>query len=159
MQRTVWTLAKTSVFTVIIPGTIAVYLPSTLQPGGLVFRPSDWSGVIALTMLAFGIGLYCVCAWNFAARGFGTPAPIDPPRKLVIAGPYQWTRNPMYVAVMSVLVGEALLARSSTLAVYALAVFVCFNVFVLAYEEPTLRRMFGRPYDEYCRRVPRWIGV
>jgi hypothetical protein len=89
--------------------------------------------------------------------GRGTPAPIDPPKTLVARGPYRWTRNPMYVAVTSVLIGECMMTRSPSLWRHALAVFVGFNLFVRLYEEPTLREKFGDEYGAYCARVPRWI--
>src|SRR5262245_32300895 len=107
-----WALAKTLVFAVLVPGTVAVYIPSTLVGRGLVLRPSDAIGFGGLALVASGVGLLGICFWNFATVGLGTPAPIDPPKTLVVRGPYRWTRNPMYVAVLSILFGEALIAQS-----------------------------------------------
>jgi protein-S-isoprenylcysteine O-methyltransferase Ste14 len=109
-------------------------------------------------LIACGVALYVVCAfWGFALRGLGTPAPFDPPKKLVTEGPYRVVRNPMYWSVALVLGGEALVFRSATL-IEILALFgVGVVAFVLLYEEPTLRRKFGSEYDDYCRRVPRWL--
>jgi protein-S-isoprenylcysteine O-methyltransferase Ste14 len=159
MTARLWTLIKTLLFTAIGPGTVAVYIPLRLHIGLLATRPSGAVGAVAAGLLAFGLGLYLVCAWTFAVVGLGTPAPIDPPTRLVVHGPYRWTRNPMYVAVLSVLAGEALIARSAALGMYVAAVLLGFNAFVLLFEEPVLRHRFGPAYGEYCARVPRWIPI
>ena len=99
------------------------------------------------------------CVWNFAWRGLGTPAPFDPPRRLVIAGPYRFVRNPMCLGMAIALIGEALvypnLARLMLILLPTLAVVIM--LFVRFYEEPTLRRMFGADYENYCRGVRRWL--
>jgi protein-S-isoprenylcysteine O-methyltransferase Ste14 len=132
-------------------------MPYWVLPRGA--RP-DLHGVGAAGWLfiAGGIQLYFACAfWGFALRGKGTPAPIDPPKKLVEEGPYRIVRNPMYWSVAFVLLGEALVFHSLTLAELAAALFAAANLFVLFYEEPALRRKFGAEYEDYCRRVPRWL--
>jgi protein-S-isoprenylcysteine O-methyltransferase Ste14 len=96
---------------------------------------------------------------DFAVAGRGTPAPIDPPKELVRRGLYRFTRNPMYVGVASVLIGEAWLFASRAMAVFALGVVTMFHLFVLFYEEPTLRRTFGDAYERYCAAVPRWVAL
>ncbi len=101
--------------------------------------------------------MYLWCAWDFAAKGLGTPAPIDAPRVLVGKGLYRFTRNPMYVGVSSMIAGQAVYYGSSSILVHLLAVALAFHAFVRCYEEPTLRRLFGEPYDDYCRRMPRWL--
>src|SRR5258708_8116656 len=157
MARHLWTLLKTAIFTVVLPGTIAVYLPDALTRGAIFNGPHDAIGYAGVVPLVFGILLYLRCAWDFAIVGLGTPAPIDPPKTLVVRGPYRWTRNPMYVAVVSVLTGECAFTQSATLVRYTLTVFLGFYAFVLFYEEPTLRSKFGAEYTKYCARVPRWI--
>jgi protein-S-isoprenylcysteine O-methyltransferase Ste14 len=120
----------------------------------------DPHGVWAMgwLLIATGIALYFACAfWGFALRGKGTPAPIDPPKKLVVEGPYRIVRNPMYWSVVSVLLGETLIFHAFALAELAVALFVGANLFVLFYEEPVLRSKFGAEYEEYCRHVPRWL--
>ena len=87
----------------------------------------------------------------------GTPVPIDPPKKLVLEGPYRVVRNPMYWSVLFVMLGEALALRSLLLAEVACVFFAIAALFVLVYEEPTLRNKFGAAYEAYCRQVPRWI--
>ena len=141
-----------------VPGTVAVYLPDAITRGAIFSPPGFGLRTAGLVPLVFGVLLYLRCAWDFAVGGLGTPAPIDPPKTLVVRGPYRWTRNPIYVAVTSVIVGECLLTGSTSLWQYALAVFAGFNLFVMLYEEPVLREKFGDQYRQYCARVPRWIG-
>jgi protein-S-isoprenylcysteine O-methyltransferase Ste14 len=148
---------RTILFTVLVPGFWTLVMPYWVLPRGA--RP-DLHGVGAAGWLfiAGGIQLYFACAfWGFALRGKGTPAPIDPPKKLVEEGPYRIVRNPMYWSVAFVLLGEALVFHSLTLAELAAALFAAANLFVLFYEEPALRRKFGAEYEDYCRRVPRWL--
>jgi len=151
-------LLRTLLFTVIVPGTVTIYVPLLLMAPEF---PAAW-GVAqwaALVPLAFGFAMYCRCAWDFATRGLGTPAPIDPPRKLVMSGPYRHSRNPMYVGVLSILFGEALFLVSLRHAVYASVVFLMFQSFIVLYEEPHLRRQFGEAYIRYCAAVPRWYSL
>lgn len=101
--------------------------------------------------------LPCLCFLGFALRGKGTPAIFDPPKKLVEEGPYRIVRNPMYWSVALVMLGEGAVFHSAVLAEVALAFFVATNLFVLFYEEPHLKKVFGGQYQEYCRRVPRWV--
>ncbi|MGQ0702198.1 MAG: methyltransferase family protein [Gemmatimonadales bacterium] len=137
----------------------------------LVFLPGqvlEWSGIappgdigileaigIAVTALGGGLALWCVLA--FAFIGKGTPAPFDPPRRLVISGPYRYVRNPMYIGAAIALAGAAIYYRSPALALYTGAFLVITHLFVIGYEEPTLTRLFGPEYQEYRRRVRRWI--
>ena len=148
---------RTLVFTIVVPGFWTVVVPWWLVPRGA--RPDfRVTGIAGGLLIIAGAVLYCICAfWGFALRGEGTPLPLDPPRKLVVAGPYRIVRNPMYWSVASILLGEALLFRSVALAEVTGAFFLAANLFVLLYEEPALRRKFGAQYEEYCRRVPRWI--
>ena len=150
---------KTLLFTVCVPGTVAGLVPYLLTrgaAGGVVpLGAARWLGLVPILA---GVVIYLRSAWDFAAAGQGTPAPIDPPKHLVARGFYRYSRNPMYVAVLAVLLGEAFVLGSPTLAVYALAVAIAFHLFVVLYEEPTLRRGFGRAYEEYCAEVPRWLS-
>ncbi|MGH9932165.1 MAG: methyltransferase family protein [Pyrinomonadaceae bacterium] len=95
--------------------------------------------------------------WDFARFGRGTPAPIDAPKRLIVRGLYRYTRNPMYVGVLTVIVAWALSFRMAALLVYGLAVAACFHLFIILYEERRLRRDFGIEYEEYCARVRRWL--
>lgn len=93
---------------------------------------------------------------RFALKGFGTPAPIAPPERLVVSGLYRFVRNPMYVGVLAAILGQALLLGSVTLLEYAGVVWLGFTAMVVVYEEPTLRRTFGASYERYCANVRRW---
>ncbi|MGH9501924.1 MAG: methyltransferase family protein [Terriglobales bacterium] len=94
---------------------------------------------------------------RFALRGRGTPAPVFPTRHLVVTGLYRYVRNPMYVGVLTVIVGQSLLLGDARVLAYGAVVWLAFSLFVVAYEEPTLRRIFGAEYDRFCAKVPRWI--
>jgi protein-S-isoprenylcysteine O-methyltransferase Ste14 len=148
---------KTLVFTILMPGMVGGLLPWLLAHGAQESpAPLGWV-VVSLLPLALGVGLYLWCAAAFTFIGKGTPAPIDAPKLLVVQGPYRWVRNPMYVAVMSVILGQAMLFRSPLLVGYALLFWLVVHTFTLAIEEPSLRDQFGSRYDEYLRHVPRWI--
>ena len=148
-------LLKNLLFTLIVPGTVAVYAPLWIVRGRL--PASGPARAIALLLLAAGGAIYSRCIWDFASFGRGTPAPIDAPRRLVVRGLYRHTRNPMYASVLTVILGWTVLFRDAGLLFYALVFGVCFHLVVVLYEEPRLRREFGREYDLYRSRVPRWL--
>lgn len=108
-------------------------------------------------LIALGAAVYTSTVWHFARIGRGTPAPIDPPKKLVVTGLHRYVRNPMYLGVLLALVGELLLFPSRRFLIYIAFFFTAVNIFVLVYEEPVLKQQFGEAYDEYRRAVPRWI--
>jgi len=110
-----------------------------------------------LPILALGTLIYFKCLWEFAARGRGIPAPLDHPKHLVVTGLYRYVRNPMYVGVFIVLIGEVLLFRSSGLFVFAAGWFVFVHLNVVFHEERVLRRKFGDSYARYFQAVHRWI--
>jgi len=143
------------IFTLIVPGTVAVYLPLYLArhlpvgPIGAVVTGS--------VLILAGASIYLACQWDFAIFGRGTPAPIDAPRNFVSRGLYRYVRNPMYLGVLTMILGWAIVFRSTALLWYALGIGVAFHLMVLIYEEPHLRRVFGREYEEYCARINRWL--
>jgi len=156
--RTIAILLRTLIFTILVPGSVTVLIPYWI----LRSRPGPDFEISALRLggilpIALGAAVYFSCAWEFVRPGGGTPAPIDPPKALVARGLYRYTRNPMYVGVASILVGEAVLFQSRRLLAYALVVGLLFHAFVLLYEEPTLRQKFGPSYEEYLKAVPRWF--
>ncbi|MGA8072005.1 MAG: isoprenylcysteine carboxylmethyltransferase family protein [Candidatus Acidiferrales bacterium] len=155
----VFLLLRVAIFTVVVPASVTVWIPLYwLFPWlrGLV-TPNRGMEVIAAVLIAAGAAGYVWCALDFAFRGKGTPAPIEPPKVLVVQGLYRFVRNPMYISVLTVLVGECVLLRSPILVEYAVLVALAFHLFVLFYEEPALRRKMGPAYEQYCREVPRWI--
>ena len=150
-------ILSTLLFTVIVPATVAGWVPSALR-GNAAPTPQTALRWLAWVLIGIGIAIYLHTAfWGFALRGHGTPAPIAPTQKLVVEGLHRYIRNPMYVGVMLVVLGQALLFWSRTLAEYAAFLWLACHVFVLLYEEPRLRRTFGEEYEAYRRRVPRWI--
>ncbi len=156
MRNTVGSIFKTLVFTIVVPGTVAVYIPSVIVGGFSKPRPGliSWLGVI---IIAIGALIYFRCAWEFAVRGLGTPAPIAPTKFLVTTALHRYVRNPMYLGVALAILGEAVLFRSFHVVDYAAGMLLTAHIFVVYYEEPTLRRQFGESYEEYRRSVPRWI--
>ncbi len=147
-------LLKNLLFTVVVPGTVAVYVPLWIAGAR---SASTASLAAAIPLLLAGGALYAWCVWDFAHFGRGTPAPVDAPTKLVIRGPYRLVRNPMYLAVLAVILGWAAAFGSASLVAYALAVGTAFHLFIVLYEEPHLRRVFGREYEDYCARAGRWL--
>ena len=149
-------LLGSALFLVVAPGTLAGLAPWWF---------TGWRGPIAplpvaipaALVIAAGAALLLECFGRFAIQGRGTPAPIAAPDRLVIGGPYRRVRNPMYVAVTAMILGQAALFSHLPLAIYGLAVWGGFHVFVLAYEEPTLRRLFPQDYAAFFAAVPRWI--
>jgi protein-S-isoprenylcysteine O-methyltransferase Ste14 len=146
---------KNLLFTILVPGTVAVLVPIYV----FSHSPPDVSAVsvVAGLLLLMGAAIYTWCLWDFAIAGRGTPAPIDPPKELVVRGLYKYTRNPMYGGVLFVIGGWALLFQSVSLAIYGVCVAATFHLFVLLYEEPHLRQVFGASYEHYCTNVNRWL--
>lgn len=152
-------LLKSAVFALLVPGTVVGLVPYwILRATGHARWPE--MGVLAflgLTIFLLGAATALSSVWRFAVHGKGTPAPIDPPKFLVSGGTYRITRNPMYVGVVSMVLGEAAVFTSAWLLVYGLLLFCLFHSFVVLYEEPTLRRQFGSSYEDFCKRAPRWL--
>lgn len=146
-------LVKNTLFSLGVPGLGAVVLPWWVLDWRLP-QPVVWP---ALVLIAAGLGLYLVCERAFAAAGRGTPGPWDPPRALVVVGPYRWVRNPIYLAAITVVLGEALLFASLALVEYAVVMALVVHLFVTAYEERKLRRSFGDQYLAYTSQVNRWL--
>ena len=142
-------------FFLLLPGNVAYLVPiwigaTTGTPPGVL----RWPG-LALQIAGSAVLLWCVR--DFAVRGRGTLAPVDPPTELVAEGLYRWVRNPMYVGVLTTLGGHALWFGSRALLLYAALVFAAFHLFVTLYEEPHLAQRFGESYLRYRASVPRWI--
>ncbi len=152
-------IVGSAVFLVIAPGFVAGLAPWWIshwrvQATFLGWPPIRFAGVILIGLGAAGLLDSFV---RFAVQGLGTPAPVFPTRHLVVTGLYRYVRNPMYVAVLSAILGQALLFADLRLLEYAALVWLLFHLFVLVYEEPTLRASFGAEYELFCAEVPRWI--
>jgi protein-S-isoprenylcysteine O-methyltransferase Ste14 len=146
---------KNLLFVVLVPGTVAVYVPLLLVRGE---EPTANLAARLVACLLIGVGAAALlwCVWNFARLGRGTPAPIDAPKRLVVAGAHRWVRNPMYLAVLGVIAGWALLFQSQEVLAYLASMALLFHLVVVLYEEPLLRRQFGPEYQRYCVSVRRW---
>lgn len=150
---------RTLLFTILVPGTVTVVIPALLLGANLAMSDIELAAArwIGLAPLGAGIAIYVWCALDFTVAGRGTPGPWDAPKELVVRGLYRWTRNPMYIGVLLVLLGEAILFQATTLIVYAGLIGLAFYLFVVVYEEPALRSQFGDSYTRYCEAVPRWL--
>jgi protein-S-isoprenylcysteine O-methyltransferase Ste14 len=135
-----------------------VFLPARVLTWSGIVRPTDIGPAQVTGMVVGAIGailaVWCIVA--FSVIGRGTPAPFDPPRQLVVAGPYRIVRNPMYLGAALALAGAALFYESWALLAYCAALVLVMHLFVVIYEEPTLRTTFGASYARYCERVGRW---
>ena len=155
MARALSLVVRNLVFTIVVPGLGGIWVPwRILTRDGHTATPVAWE---ATGVIAAGAALYVWCAWNFAAVGDGTPGLWDAPSRVVAAGPYRWVRNPIYLAALLIVLGEAWLFMSLPLLAYAGVMAVFFHLFVTGYEERRLSRRFGNTYLEYRRTVPRWI--
>jgi protein-S-isoprenylcysteine O-methyltransferase Ste14 len=157
--RKVSAIVGSAVFLVIAPGFVAGLAPWwisrwRIEPAFLGAPLLRVAGGILLTLGAIGLLDSFV---RFAVQGLGTPAPVFPTRHLVVTGLYRYVRNPMYVAVVSAILGQALILGNVRLLEYGGIVWLLFHVFVLVYEEPTLSASFGSEYKAFCAEVPRWI--
>ena len=153
-----WLAVRSLTWACLLPGVVAGYVPWRFF--GLSDAHVAWDSplhLLGLALIAIGAALLASCVWEFAHRGRGTPAPLDPPTELVVQGLYRYVRNPMYVAVATIVLGELGLTRSSALLVYAAAGVVIAHLFVVVVEEPALRRQFGESYERYAASVNRWI--
>jgi protein-S-isoprenylcysteine O-methyltransferase Ste14 len=148
-------LLKNLLFTVMAPGTVAILVPWLIT--SRLPASSGPALCFALILFAAGGAIYTWCVWDFAVFGRGTPAPIDAPKKLVVRGLYRFTRNPMYLGVLTVISAWAMLFQAPALAAYAIFVAIVFHLFIVLYEEPHLEREFGSDYAAYKSEVGRWL--
>ncbi len=151
-------LVRAIVYATLFIGLVLVFLPARVLSaagvtGPILFGAPQVAGAI---VAAVGAAVATWCILTFALVGKGTPAPFDPPRRLVARGPYRHVRNPMYLGAALALSGAALFYEAGALWAYAVAFLVLMHLLVVYYEEPTLRRSFGADYDAYCRQVRRW---
>lgn len=152
-----WLSLRSLLWLLLLPGFFAAYVPWRFFGLSSVRDLSGVVPIIGLLCIGAGTCLLLACIFEFARSGRGTLSPIDPPRHLVVRGLYRYVRNPMYLSVTLIVLGEVILMRSIQLAVYWAIWFLCVNMFVIGYEEPWLRENFGASYDQYARRVGRWI--
>jgi protein-S-isoprenylcysteine O-methyltransferase Ste14 len=152
-------LFRSIVYSALFISAVLVFIPEQILVATGITRPPEigpWHSV-GLTLVVLGGALAIWCILTFALVGKGTPAPFDPPRKLVAAGPYRWVRNPMYIGAGTALTGAALFYQSAALVAFAAGFIVVAHMFVVLFEEPTLERTFGARYADYRNAVPRWM--
>jgi protein-S-isoprenylcysteine O-methyltransferase Ste14 len=154
-QSIFWSL----LFTIVVPGTVAGLVPWLItrwhraaDPFG---SPDAWP--VGIMLIALGLPVLLLAIYKFATAGLGTPLPAAPTTHLVISGPQRFVRNPMYIAVVVIILGQALILEQAELLWYAALVAVTTATFVRIYEEPTLQRQFGDEYDRYRKAVHAWV--
>lgn len=151
-------MAGSALFLVVAPGTVAGLLPLLIRGWRFAgdFEPGPALRLAGVVAILIGIAALLECFLRFAWTGVGTPAPVAPTRSLVVGGLYRHVRNPMYLAVVTVIVGQALWFGSFALLVYAALVWIAFHWFVIFYEEPALRRRYAADHRDYAGHVRRW---
>ena len=147
-------------FTILQPGVVAGLIPYLILRNKVddpFSRPFHFYKVIGVLFFLIGLVIVFDCILRFAVQGKGTLSPADPTKKLVIKGLYKFSRNPMYIGVLMILIGEAIFFQPNSLWIYTLFIFFMFHLFVLLVEEPRLLRDFGEEYLQYCQKVRRWF--
>ncbi|HUI30170.1 MAG TPA: isoprenylcysteine carboxylmethyltransferase family protein [Candidatus Acidoferrales bacterium] len=152
-------IIRTIIYASLFIALALIYVPAAFLSWSGINRPLaiEVPQIIGMVIGTAGAAIALWCVFTFAFIGKGTPAPFDPPRRLVIRGPYRFVRNPMYIGAGSALAGAALFYESLPLLGYTVVFFVITHLFATWYEEPTLRKTFGKEYEEYCRRIHRWL--
>jgi len=147
-------------FTILQPGMVAGLIPFWLIGEKLnttYIQPFTFYQCLGMLIFTVGVVLTLICILHFAVHGRGTLSPAEPTKKMVIAGPYRFSRNPMYMGVMMMLIGESIFFLSLVLSAYSLFIFLAFHLFITYFEEPRLRKDFGDDYAEYLKKVRRWL--
>ena len=152
-------LARAATYSTLFVALLLVFVPGRILARSGIVRPAHLGAIeyagLAVAVAGGTLALWCIVTLTLIGRG--TPAPFDPPRKLVVKGPYRYVRNPMYLGAALALCGAALFYRSIPLFGYAGLFLLATHVFVVWYEEPTLSRLFGADYEAYRARVGRWV--
>ena len=158
MRKTMAVLGS-ALFFAVAPSSVAGLVPWWIT--GWEFRPPffdlDATRAVGILLIVAGLPGLVDSFARFALQGLGTPAPIAPTQNLVMTGLYRYVRNPIYVALVAVILGQAALFGDQRLLLYGVLVWLAFHIFVLAYEEPTLRQSYGAEYESYRANVPRWL--
>ena len=158
MRRTAAVIG-TAIFFLFVPCVLAGVVPWWISRWEfkLSFLGVELTRYVGAALILAGVTGLVDSFARFALQGLGTPAPIAPPQHLVVTGLYRYVRNPMYVAVVAVILGQGILFGDWRLLNYGGLMWLAFHAFVLAYEEPVLAESFGAQYEDFCANVPRWI--
>src|SRR4051812_44508489 len=160
MLNTISLLLRNLLFTILNPGLVVGVIPywiladKTVQ---LFAKPLQAHQYLGILLFIPGLIVLIDCILRFLVEGRGTLSPIDPTKRLVVKGLYKYSRNPMYVGVMMMLIGEAVFFQSGNLWIYLVLIFLIFNLFIVLVEEPRLHSDFGEDYYRYCQKVRRWV--
>ena len=139
------------------PGPIGFYIPAWITRWHIPPDGRAWRIPLGCLLIALGLIPLFESIFRFVREGRGTLSPTHPTETLVVTGLYRYVRNPMYVGILTILLGQIILFLNKSLAIYAVCVAIAMNLFVLLHEEPTLRARYGEQYISFCRNVPRWI--
>lgn len=151
-------LLRNLIYTLLLPGLMVGWLPLRVFESGAIWPEHwIWPQLTGLACVVAGGALYFASLWYLIQRGRGTAAPFDPPRKLVQRGPYRWTRNPCYLALLLVVGGEVLFLESWHIAVYFVCLASALQLLVVLHEEPAMGLRYGAMYEDYLRAAPRWF--
>lgn len=160
-ESTAKILFNTLLFTILAPGGVTLGIPYLLLNSPLNVPATRFNGEslrwLALLLIIMGALIYAWCTADFVMRGRGSPNPDAPPTRLVLSGLYRYTRNPMYVGLLTAIIGGGLWVGSFLLFIYAALAFVIVHLRVTRYEEPVLLKQFGKSYQMYLNQVPRWL--
>ncbi len=150
------TIYKSLLYLIIEAGLFALYIPLALLRSGPRIATGIFS-FLAIPLWLIGSLIVLWCFWAFTFIGRGTPVPMEPPKELVVSGLYRYVRNPIYVGVLLIFLGHFLWFGYWALLIYTALSFIGVHFFIILYEEPTLKKKFGAAYEDYLKRVPRWI--
>lgn len=148
---------RNAFFTILQPGMVAIVIPWWIAGG--IPHIHEWTALswTGFSLFTAGAAITLICIYSFMTKGAGTLSPADPTTKLVVSGLYHYSRNPMYVGVTLMLLGDALILQQRSVWIYGASVFLAFNLFIAFFEEPRLRKDFGDAYTTYCEKVRRWL--
>lgn len=154
-------LIRTLTYASLFIGMLLIYVPARLLAWSGIVHPTtiEMPQILGISVGTLGAFSALWCIFTFSFIGKGTPAPFDPPQHLVVRGPYRYVRNPMYIGAGLALIGAGLFYESLVLLSYAGIFLLVCHLFVILYEEPTLRRTFGSEYEMYCQNVNRWWPI
>ncbi len=159
MIANLWLLLRNIVAIVLFPGVVTVYIPYLILRPVRLLAINEWSisQIGSSLVILAGLTILMAAIWPFAYRGRGTLAPFDETRQLIVSGLHRYVRNPMYIGVMLMLIGESWFFQSLEMLWYSLVFFLIINIVVVAYEENRLRFKYGEEYEQYLKNVGRWI--
>jgi protein-S-isoprenylcysteine O-methyltransferase Ste14 len=155
--RLSWAILGAAAFFCIAPGGVVGLAPYLITGWRHELASPTWVAVLGVALVIVGVLSLVECFARFVIRGHGTPAPVAPPRRLVVTGQYRYVRNPMYLALVVIVLGQAAWFGSRALVMYAVVLWLLFHLRVVTYEEPRLAKQFGGEFAEYRQGVPRWL--